>query len=217
MVGTRAPAGREQRPSAKRQRNRERNRAEILAAARAVFAELGYGAATIRDIVRRTSLAAGTFYNYFPDKESVFRALVEDVSRRVRQRVRAARADAATPEEFVQRGFRAFFEFVAEDRITFRLLRRNDAAMRALLGEPALMAAAEELVEDLGEAVARGVIGGFDLEYMASAMYGVAFEVAVRMVEREPVDVEGATRFASTLFRAALEAFAASGARRTAR
>lgn len=217
MVEVTGQSGRDRRPAGKRQQNRERNRAEILAAARAVFAELGYGAATIRDIVRRTSLAAGTFYNYFPDKEAIFRTLVEDVSRRVRQRVRAARAGAATPEEFVHRGFRAFFEFVAEDRVTFQLMRRNDAAMRALLGEPALMAAAEELMEDLGEAVARGVTGGFDLDYMAGAMYGVGFEVAVRMVERDPVDVEGATRFASTLFLAAMDAFVAGGRRRSAR
>ncbi len=196
----------------KREQNKARNRAEILAAARAVFTEMGYGAATIRDIIRRTSLATGTFYNYFPDKESIFRALVEEVSRVLRQRVRAARGEASTLEGFVQGGFRALFRFVAEDRVTFELLRRNDAAMRALLGEPALMAAAEELLEDLQRAVDRGVAGGFDVEYMAAAMYGVGFEVAVRMVERRPVDIEGATRFASTLFLAAMDAFRAPDA-----
>jgi len=35
---------------------------------------------------------------------------------------------------------------------------------------------------------------------MAAAMAGVGFEVGTRMVERRPVDVEGATRFASALF-----------------
>ncbi len=112
-------------------------------------------------------------------------------------------------EEFVGDGYRAFFQFVADDRVAFELMRRNDAAIRSLLGEPALMAGAEELLEDLQTAVDRGVLAGVDLDYMAGAMYGVAFEVAVRMVDRQPVDVEGATRFASTLFLAAIEAFRA--------
>jgi AcrR family transcriptional regulator len=191
----------------RRELAKARNRAAILAAARQVFTEMGYGAASIRDIVRRTTLAPGTFYNYFPDKESIFRTLVEDSTRQVRQRVRAARDRARNLEEFVGGAYRAYFQFVADDRVTFELMRRNDAAIRALLGEPVLMAAAEELVEDLRAALDRGTLLGVDVEYLAAGMYGVAFEVAVRMVDRQPVDVEGATRFASTLFLAAIEAF----------
>jgi AcrR family transcriptional regulator len=193
----------------KRERAKAQNRADILAAARHVFTEMGYGAASIRDIIRRTTLAAGTFYNYFPDKESIFRTLVEESTRQVRQRVHAARDSAETLEEFVGDAYRAYFEFVAEDRITFELMRRNDAAIRALLGEPALAAAAEELLDDLQVAVERGTVPGvgFDVEYLAAAMYGVAFEVAVRMVERQPVDVDGASRFATTLFLGGIERF----------
>src|SRR5271156_3372417 len=66
----------------KRERNKAQNRGDILIAAREVFTELGYGAATVRDIIRRTRLASGTFYNYFPDKESVFRELLRDSEER---------------------------------------------------------------------------------------------------------------------------------------
>jgi AcrR family transcriptional regulator len=62
----------------RREQTKQANRAAILAAARDVFAEIGYGAATVRDIVRGTDLATGTFYNYFPDKEAVFRALLDE-------------------------------------------------------------------------------------------------------------------------------------------
>src|SRR5439155_26452791 len=51
----------------RREATKQANRPAILDAARDVFAQLGYGAATVRDIVRRTDLATGTFYNYFPD------------------------------------------------------------------------------------------------------------------------------------------------------
>ena len=55
-------------PDGKRARNKRANRAAILEAARRCFLEHGYDAVTIRDVIRLSGLAAGTFYNYFPDK-----------------------------------------------------------------------------------------------------------------------------------------------------
>src|SRR5262249_45547626 len=65
-------------PIGKRERTKAANRTAILAAARKVFAQLGYEAATVRDIIRGTDLASGTFYNYFRSKEEVFEALADD-------------------------------------------------------------------------------------------------------------------------------------------
>ena len=70
----------------RRERTKAANRAAILAAALDVFAEQGYEATGVRDIIRRTDLASGTFYNYFPDKEAIFRALVEETGREARRR-----------------------------------------------------------------------------------------------------------------------------------
>src|SRR3954452_16299340 len=72
----------------RRERTKAANRAAILEAARRVFGDLGYGAASVRDVIRGTDLAAGTFYNYFPDKEAVFRALLDEVGAEARRRVR---------------------------------------------------------------------------------------------------------------------------------
>ena len=80
----------------RRERTKAANRAAILRAAREVFGEIGYGAASVRDIVRRTDLATGTFYNYFPDKESVLHALVDELAGEARRRVRAARRAAGS-------------------------------------------------------------------------------------------------------------------------
>ena len=80
-----------------------------------MFSDIGFGAASVRDIVRPTGLATGTFYNYFPDKESVLRELVDDIADEARARVRAARRSATTVEDFVAGGFRAYLEFIASD------------------------------------------------------------------------------------------------------
>jgi AcrR family transcriptional regulator len=190
----------------KREATKAANRAAILGAAREVFAELGYGQTSVRDVIRRTGLASGTFYNYFPDKESVLRALVEDNAEVVRARLREARGRAGSMEEFVRAGYRAYFEYIVEDPATFELTRRNAGTIRQLIHEPALGAGVEELADDLRELARRGDFDPADVEYTAAAMSGVGVEVGMRMIERDPPDVDGATEFATRLFLRGLHA-----------
>lgn len=189
----------------RREATKAANRAAIVAAAREVFAQLGFGAATVRDIVRRTDLATGTFYNYFPDKESVLRALIDDAAAEARRRVREARVQARTLEEFLANGFRAYFEFLAEDRRTFELMRRNSGTIRALFDTPAVGAGIQELAEDLRGAMAAGVIPEIDVEYAASAIVGAGFEVGAHMLDCSPPDVDGAVAFLTQVFLGGLE------------
>ena len=187
-------------PVGKRERTKQANRSAILDAAREVFSDIGYGAATVRDVIRRTDLAAGTFYNYFPDKESVFRALIEDAGLEARERVRAERRESATFEEFIRNGYLAYFSFVAEDPVTFELTRRNAGTVRAMFDEPTLGAGIDELREDLELAIAQGLMPRMDAEYAAAAMVGAGVEIGLKMVERDPVDPEAAAEFATNLF-----------------
>lgn len=191
--------------SGKRAETKAQNRAAILAAAREVFAELGYDAAGVRDVIRRTELASGTFYNYFPDKEAVFRAVIDDSANEVRARLRSVRASAETLEEFVGDAYRAWFGFLVEDRLMFELMQRNAGPIRSLFGDPILGAGVEDLLEDLRAAIQRGDLPELDASYLAGAMAGVALELGVRMAERVPPDVEGAVRFATELFLGGIE------------
>ncbi len=187
-------------PTGKRERTKAANRAAILRAGAEVFAEMGYGAASVRDIVRRTDLATGTFYNYFPDKESVLREILDGVAQRIRTRARAARQRSTDLEGFVAGGYRAYYEVLAADRRLFELLRRNAGTIRAMFDEPAVFAGFEELQEDLRDAVAAGTLpDGIEVQYLTGAMIGAGFEIAVLMLERDPPDVEGAVTFVTSL------------------
>jgi AcrR family transcriptional regulator len=187
-------------PSGKREQTKQANRAAILAAGRAVFGETGYGAASVRDIIRRTELAAGTFYNYFPDKESIFRALIDEVGDEARRRVQAARRQAPTPRAFVEDGYRAYFEFIVEDPDNHAFLARNAGTIRAMFDDGPVPLGTAELAEDLRLAIEAGQIPAVDLEYTAHVMMAVGIELGLRLMERDPPDVEGATRFATDLF-----------------
>lgn len=196
--------------SGKREQNKLRNRSEILEAARSVFAEIGYDAASIRDVVARTHLAPGTFYNYFPDKRSVLVALVRESGAEGARWVREARAKATSLEEFVYNGFRAYFEFVgSHDRVTFELMRRNVSTLRSLgLDETGFTLGLAELRSDLKNAMANGLLPNIPIEYAPAAIGAVAFEVGALMVAKDPPDIEGATVFASELCLGAIERLA---------
>src|SRR4051812_48960691 len=86
----------------KREQTKVANRQAILDAAREVFGELGYETATVRDIIRRTGLAAGTFYNYYRSKEEVFAALADDGAKRFNPILKALRGHGHSFEAFVQ-------------------------------------------------------------------------------------------------------------------
>jgi AcrR family transcriptional regulator len=189
----------------KRERTKAANREAILDAARRVFSDIGYGAASVRDVVRETDLATGTFYNYFPDKESVLRALVDEITVEARARVRAARMAASTLEGFVSGGFRAYFEFLVEDPDTVALMRRNSGTIRTMFDEPALGAGIDELRADLETAVTQGRIPPHDADLMAVAMVGAGVEIGLHMVERDPPDVERAVAFVTDVFVGAFE------------
>ncbi len=181
------------------------NRAAIIAAAREVFAELGYGQATVRDVVRRTDLASGTFYNYFSDKEELFREVLEETATEVRVRVQSARRRAQSLEEFVAAGYREYFGFLASDPQAFELMRRNSGTIRAMFDQPIFGAGIEELEADLRAAIDAGIVPELDAEYVASAMVGAALEVGVAMVKRDPPDVEGATQMATCMMLGGIE------------
>ena len=94
-------------PTGKREQTKVANRQAILDAARAVFGELGYDTATVRDIIRRTGLAAGTFYNYFRSKEEVFAALADEGAARFNPILKALRSQGQTFEVFVEQAIAA--------------------------------------------------------------------------------------------------------------
>jgi AcrR family transcriptional regulator len=184
----------------KREQTKAQNRHIILQAAHQVFAELGYGATTVRDIIRATPLASGTFYNYFKSKEEVFQAIQDESALRIRPRLHEERAKARTIEEFISGTFRTFFEYVAGDEANFRAIRRNTDTLRVRMDTAEVIAGFEELRIDLEHAIAQGMFPPIDADYLMAAIVGVAFEMAERMLRREQPDIEDAARFATALF-----------------
>jgi AcrR family transcriptional regulator len=185
-------------PNGKRERAKAANRHAILIAARRVFAQLGYDAATVRDIIRGTDLASGTFYNYFRSKEEVFEALADDGARRFRPMLRAAREQAGSFEEYLGTAFSAYFHFlIEENQIEGRPIDERRPHVRS--DTPEMIAVYEEVRLGLEDAIARGIAPRIDADYLACACIGIAQEVGTAMLRRAPADIETAARFATGL------------------
>ncbi len=201
------------RARGKREETKASNRQAIIDAARIVFAELGYGTTTVRDIIRATELASGTFYNYFKSKEEVFQALQDETALRVRPRLRAERIRARNFEEFVSGSFRTFFDFVKNDHTTFATMRRNPDMQHVRIDTPEVIAGFDELRADLELAIANGVVPATDADLLMAAMVGVAFEVANHLVLRRDLSAEDAAKFATALFMGGVQALPKKAAR----
>ena len=187
-------------PLGKREQTKVQNRELILEAARQVFAELGFGATTVRDIIRATPLASGTFYNYFKSKEEVYQAIRDDVALAIRPRLREERIKAKTVEEFISSTFRTFMEFVADDHVNFRTIRHTADTTRVRLDTPEVIAGFEEMREEIEKAIQAGLFPPIDADFLMAAIVGVAFEVAERMILRDKRDPVAAANFATALF-----------------
>jgi len=179
----------------KREQTKAQNRQAILVAAREVFGELGYEQATVRDIIRRTGLAAGTFYNYYRSKEEVFAALADDGARRFAPMLKALRAQSAGDfESFVRAAIEAYFEFMAAEHSTWIAQRpAGEPHLHVHAETPEMSAVFAEVRDAIVEALA-GRPG--DPDYMACACIAVAREVGEKMLERRPIDTQAAADFA---------------------
>ncbi len=62
--------------------DREQYRKQLLAESFELFAEIGYGRITMRQLAQKLGISTGTLYHYFPSKEAMFLQLVEELVQR---------------------------------------------------------------------------------------------------------------------------------------
>jgi AcrR family transcriptional regulator len=61
-----------------REEKSERSRRAVLDAALYLFSHQGYRATTMREISDRADVSTGNVYHHFPDKDAIFRALIDE-------------------------------------------------------------------------------------------------------------------------------------------
>ncbi len=184
----------------KREQTKLANRRAILDAAREVFAELGYESATVRDIIRRTGLASGTFYNYFRSLDEVFEALADDGAARFRPILRACWEASNTFEGYLRAAIQAYFDFMADEHEAWHAHRpAGEKHPQMRLQTPEMERVFEEVRDAFLQAMEHDAAPRVDADYLAAACIAVARQVGDKMLERRPVDTAAAADFAVRL------------------
>ena len=179
----------------KREQTKAANRLAILDAAREVFGELGFETATVRDIVRRSGLSVGAFYNYYRSKEEVFDALADDGARRFKPILQAQSAKATDFESYLRAAVTAYFDFIAAEHETWSAGAAENGPMPHARNTPEILAVFEEVRRVFAAIMGRDVSAKVDIDFLAASCIAVAREIGDRMIERPVVDVPAATDF----------------------
>lgn len=178
---------------------RIRNREAILVAAHELFVEQGYESVSIRDIIARTGLGLGTFYNHFKDKEEVFRLLLDKHAAEVISRLNSVRHEAKSFAELLEKHFETFFHEICEDPTSFEMFSRNVAVIRELSTRPAHAEGYWALRHDIAEEIEKGGLGPINVEFLTASIVAISIELGSMVVNSPEPDPAEATRFATQL------------------
>jgi len=187
-------------PFGKREQTKVRNRDMILAAAKRVFADKGYETATVRDIIRGTDLASGTFYNYFKSKDEIASAIATDAAQRLRPILHRQRLHANDFPSYLYGILSGYFRFLVEEysiegpngRRVMRPPTTHDPT-------PAQTDVFRDIRSAVSDRFAAELDAEADAEFITAAITGIARNIGLQMLYRKYQDPEGAARFAADI------------------
>ena len=192
------------RSTDKTRQKKDAKRAALMQAAVRVFAENGYHSATIRDIVDSAGVAVGTFYFYFPDKETLFIFLYEETAEFLLQTLQQAISGRATLPQQLSAAIQSYVNIgIFEPAVVHLLLVGGVGAVAAL--EEKRNEFRESLVnlwqKPLNKALDQGMIIPQNTRRTAEAVAGAVDEVILNLLnqsdpqEQASAAVEDLTQF----------------------
>nr|WP_233595618.1 MULTISPECIES: TetR/AcrR family transcriptional regulator [Corallococcus] len=159
----------------------QRTRQKLLKAAEAVFGDKGYERASIADLTRKASVALGTFYVYFPDKQSIFVEVVDELGARLRRLIAESTVACTTRLEVEREGLRAFFQFVRQHPNLYRVVRQAEF-VDADCYRRYYDRFAKGYVRGLTQAMDAGEVRRMDPEALAYCLMGIGDFLGMRWV-----------------------------------
>ena len=179
-------------------RGRKTQRA-LLDAAEAEFGEKGFHESSIVSITKRAGVALGSFYTYFDSKDALFRALVRDMSGRVKQAVAPAITDVAEPVAREGAALEAFLDFARDHKEIYRIIDEAEFVAPDTWREH-YERTASRIFERLQAAEAEGKLAGPIDEVHAWAMMGMNVFLGLKYgVMDETRSVADVARIANSL------------------
>ncbi|WP_280588103.1 TetR/AcrR family transcriptional regulator [Halorubrum sp. Boch-26] len=109
---------------------RERIRAELVAAGRELFERFGFERTRVKDVTEAVGIGTSTFYRFFDSKEALYVEVLRAEREALEARIAEAVADVDTPREEVRALLRTTFREVRTNPLISTLI--VDGELRAL-------------------------------------------------------------------------------------
>lgn len=171
----------------------------LLDAAAAEFGEKGFHESSVVSITQRAGVALGSFYTYFDSKDSLFQALVRDMSAQVRNTVGPIMAAEPDRLDGERKGLAEFLSFVRQHKELYRIIDEAE-----FVDPPSYRAHYENTVagyiSSLKDAAAKGQVRADVEEIHAWAIVGMNVFLGLRYgVMGEDRDVNDVANIAADL------------------
>lgn len=98
----------------------------LLHAGVRVFGQRGFWKASVAEICRRSRVANGTFYQYFPDKEQLFLTLIKQMANQLQASLESAVAHPAPAIEQLYAALKTHLEFIGSQTALYRVFREAE-------------------------------------------------------------------------------------------
>ncbi len=180
-------------PPAPRQiARRAKKRGQILEAAGRVFAARVYHQVTMDHIARAARVGKGTIYRYFPSKEDLYLALVDEAFGLLVGRLEAEAAAPGPPEAALRRMIEAIVETFARHLPAFRLIHRGEARL-FLRKKEVVRARRARIAALLAGVLDRGVTAGafrkVDLGLAPAMLIGMVWGTTLNHAAETPAEI----------------------------
>lgn len=179
----------------RKERERERHRLEILAAAERVFVRDGYDGTTVEKIAKEAEFAVGTLYNFFGSKEELYAEVVTKTAGDFIESFERVVLSKEDPEEAIGSLIELRLTHFEEHRGFFRVL--IDAFRGGRLGPPpglpvSLTGLYDRYIEMVSGLFERGVKNGsfekIDPLYLTLCLEGIINAFVMYWSRHEPTE-----------------------------
>lgn len=180
-------------------------RQQIIDVAISEFGRAGYFSTSMNDIAVAAGVTKPVLYQHFDSKAELYRALLDDVGTRMLEQIAKATSEATDQRDRTERGFAAYFRWVADHELEFSLLfggsTRHESDFNAQI---------RRITDDAAKAIADLIdvdIAPGHRDMLAHALVGLAEGASRRLVTNgEAFDADEIARVVSRLAWAGLRA-----------
>ena len=173
-----------------RETNKTKNRRLILEAGIKVFIAKGVAETTVRDIIRSTGLASGTFYNYFKSKEDVLVAIFDDFAKEIGKNIRIDDTQPNNFEDFLRIKVTRFFKFVSSKPEIYMIMSNNHNLVNNFsINTPQIILEIDYLKEEIKDGIKKGIFPNFDVDLFALVIRPITDAVAQEMIAQKKIEI----------------------------